>query len=495
MFNNEEIKNLKFFSEIALVLEGYDLKFKNDAILIDLQKHYSVNVSHNLYLLKNIIIFTDSLINTNHNSYKQVSGYIHKFEERLKNNIFNINKMTVDYTFFFKSFFNGIIWFLEKIRDWQEEYSLFDNDKVGVISNSSSFVELYGNSIIAVDKIVWSSNKGNDEFNNKLVVLEDRLNTLSNYFTILNDDYKKNKNENFDRQKILFKERADEAFFSYQTSLNDLKKQYQAELEPQVKELKTKLVNNSLELDALLSDVELYQDKMTNKAVSEMSAHYYEKSNFEKISYFIVTGISALIIIGSVVSAYIGINNYYQQYVSTESCENTYPKEEHNTNTTSVTVKPYKECINDLTVKRDATQKYAFNYLIFRLSFSLLLFLAVIYASRIAMRAYNHWRQSENMYLKLNTLSPFIGSLDKPVRNDVHLSLVPDYFGKDAGIVENTKDAVKDIPTNISNIAIKAIEQASSTIGSKLGSDKESKNSDSELSIEKNKKKSEDESQ
>lgn len=494
MFNNEEIKNLKFFSEIALVLEGYDLKFKNDAILIDLQKHYSVNVNHNLNLLKNIIIFTDSLINANHNSYKEVSVFIHKFEERLKNNIFNINKMTVDYTFFFKSFFNEIIWFLEKVRDWQEEYRLFDNDEVGVISNSSSFVELYGNSIIVVDKIVWGSNKGNDEFNNKLVVLEDRLNTLSNSFTILNDDYKKNKNENFDRQKILFKERADEAFFSYQASLNDLKKQYQAELEPEVEELKTKLVNNRFELDALLSDVELYQDKMTNKAVSEMSAHYYEKSKFERNSYFAVTIASAIIIIFSVISAYVGVNNYYKQYVGTESCDKTEVVETQEMVLPPVKEKSYEECMKDLTVKRELTQKYAFNYLIFRLSFSVLLFLAVIYASRIAMRAYNHWRQSENMYLKLNTLSPFIGSLDKSVRNDVHLSLVPDYFGKDAGIVEGSKDAVKDIPTNISNIAIKAIEQAGSTIGSKLGSDKESKNSDSELSTEKNTKKSEDES-
>ncbi|EPJ6117353.1 TPA: hypothetical protein ACJKZT_000383, partial [Acinetobacter baumannii] len=324
----------------------------------------------------------------------------------------------------------------------------------------------------------------------RIILIEDKLNELSNSFIILSDDYKKNKNENFEKQKRLFKDRADEAFLSYQSSLLDLKNHYQGELEPQVNELKLKLENNKLELETLLGDVKLYQDKMTNKAVNEMSAHYFDKSKFERNSYFAITLISAVIIIFSVISAYRGVNSYYNEYVSTKTCDSSESR------TIKVNGKKmeisFEQCMKDLSVKREATQKYAFNYLIFRLSFSLLLFLAVIYASRIAMRAYNHWRQSENMYLKLNTLSPFIGSLDKSVRNDVHLSLVPDYFGKDAGMVESSKDAVKDLPTNISNIAIKAIEQAGSTIGSKLGSDKETKNSDSESSTEKNKKKSTD---
>ncbi|PJF05306.1 hypothetical protein CVD06_03050 [Acinetobacter seifertii] len=328
---------------------------------------------------------------------------------------------------------------------------------------------------------------------NKILILEDRINSLIKNFKEFSSDFEKQKNTNFDEQKRLFEERANEALITYQNSLNDLKNQYQDVLIPQVADLNSKLSNNKNELESLLGDVKLYQDKMTNKAVAEMSAHYYKKSQFEKYSYFFVTVLIAFIIVVSVVSAYRGVDSYYDQYVSTKSCDNLDNSKEKGSST--VKVKSYEECIKDLTVKREATQKYAFNYLIFRLSFSLLLFLAVIYASRIAMRAYNHWRQSENMYLKLNTLSPFIGSLDKSVRNDVHLSLVPDYFGKDAGMVENSKDAVKDLPTNISNIAIKAIEQAGTTIGSKLGSDKETKNSDSESSTEKNKKKSADDSQ
>ncbi|KCY17627.1 hypothetical protein J596_2733 [Acinetobacter baumannii 21072] len=492
LFNNDEIENLNFFREIALVLEGYDIKFKNDNILIDLQKKYSVNVNHNLLLLKNIINFTDSIIISNHSSYSEVSSFIYKFEEKLKNNINNVNNMLADYTYFTRSFFSHIVWFLDKVRDWQEKHKI-SNNNVGVISASSSFIELYGNAIVAVDIINSTAKKGYDESNNKLIVLEDRLNNLANSFTLLNDDYKNNKNENFERQINLFKERADEAFFSYQSSLNDLKNHYQGEVEPQINELKNNLKKNKTELETLLGDVKLYQDKMTNKAVSEMSAHYFDKSKFERNSYFAITLVSAIIIIFSVISAYIGVNSYYNEYVSTKSCDSSQSR----TIKVNGAIKEmsFEECMKDLSVKREATQKYAFNYLIFRLSFSLLLFLAVIYASRIAMRAYNHWRQSENMYLKLNTLSPFIGSLDKSVRNDVHLSLVPDYFGKDAGMVESSKDLVKDLPTNISNIAIKAIEQAGNTIGNKLGNDKESKNSDSESSTEKNKKKSADDSE
>ncbi|HCA5026351.1 TPA: hypothetical protein MW160_000156, partial [Acinetobacter baumannii] len=363
------------------------------------------------------------------------------------------------------------------------------------------FIEIYDYTKEIYNKIKIEKNHvGKDGYSralflidNKISTLDEKFEYLDNQFNIINSDYLLNKQNNFEEQRKIFENKAQELYFSYQNDLNNLTKKFENELEPEVHDLKVRLDNNRAELGSLLDDVKLYQDKMTNKAVDEMSAHYFDKSKFERNSYFFITFLSTLIIGFSIISAYRGVNSYYNEYVSANSCSTN----ESRTIKINGSVKAmsFEECMKDLTVKREATQKYAFNYLIFKLSFSLLLFLAVIYASRIAMRAYNHWRQSENMYLKLNTLSPFIGSLDKPIRNDVHLSLVPDYFGKDAGMVENTKDAVKDLPTNISNIAIKAIEQAGSTIGSKLGSDKESKNSDSESSTEKNKKKSEDESQ
>lgn len=499
LFSERETETLEYFRNIAYILNDYDNKFNYEPVLIALKQYYYLDVNLFLRLLKEIIHKLEILIDVNDASYDEISSYISTMENELKSDLSNILDANDNISQYFKTILVNFVAFVEFIATWQHKYKVY-KDEVGFIGENDSFRVLLRGLHFAIDnignnvpfKVDNLKNMDKQNYYDKIILIEDKLNELSNSFIALNDDYKNNKNENFEKQKRLFKDRADEAFLSYQSSLHDLKNNYQGELEPQVNELKLKLENNKLELETLLGDVKLYQDKMTNKAVSEMSAHYYEKAKFERKSYFAVTIASAIIIIFSVVSAFWGVNGYYDQYVSTEACDKNEVDKIQGTIIPPVKLKSYEECMKDLTIKREATQKYAFNYLIFRLSFSLLLFLAVIYASRIAMRAYNHWRQSENMYLKLNTLSPFIGSLDKSVRNDVHLSLVPDYFGKDAGMVESSKDAVKDLPTNISNIAIKAIEQAGSTIGSKLGSDKETKNSDSESSTEKNKKKSTD---
>ena len=97
-----------------------------------------------------------------------------------------------------------------------------------------------------------------------------------------------------------------------------------------------------------------------------------------------------------------------------------------------------------------------------RLVISILLFLSLIYTSRIAYRSYIHWRHSENMHLKLASLRPFINHLNEEERSKIHKDLIPDYFGKDAGVIDNSiSEKFNDLPANISAIAIKAIEQIS----------------------------------
>ncbi|MDS7965888.1 hypothetical protein RMB12_02435 [Acinetobacter sp. V117_2] len=504
LFSEEEFTRLRNFKSIASVLNTYNLNFENIEFLQSFSKYYKFNINANFNILKNLVLSIEGVANRKPSYYHNVAIIMFTLSDNLNINLSSKVVEEGEKFIFFDSFIKEMRAFLERLR----ELKLSDNENKSMdlikFLNQEDFHLIYTNINNVINQIADTprlhtnsseSLIGTNIYNDKVVILEDRVNSLIKEFKALNSDYLKNKDENFDLQKRVFEERANEAFFNYKNYLNELNNQYQSEIGPQLINLKADLQDSKAELDALLGDVELYQDKMTNNAVNEMSAHYYEKSKFERNSYFVVTIASALIIIFSVISAYKGVNNYYNQYVGTESCDKTEVVETQEMILPPVKGKSYEECMKDLTVKRELTQKYAFNYLIFRLSFSVLLFLAVIYASRIAMRAYNHWRQSENMYLKLNTLSPFIGSLDKSVRNEVHLSLVPDYFGKDAGIVENPKDSVKDLPTNMSNIVIKAIEQAGNTIGSKLGSDKESKNSDRESSTEKNKKKSEDESQ
>jgi hypothetical protein len=86
-------------------------------------------------------------------------------------------------------------------------------------------------------------------------------------------------------------------------------------------------------------------------------------------------------------------------------------------------------------------------------------------------------RHSENMMLKLATLRPFINQLDEEDRNQIHKDLVPDYFGKDAGMVDSTNEKFKDLPANVSAVAMKAIEQISGS-GSNSSTEKNGKKSE-----------------
>lgn len=424
--------------------------------------------------------------------FEKISAIINNYAVVLNDNLEKDPDPAASGNSFAQTFFNTIVNFLNDISYQNPPFNgLFAVNEFEARFNE--FVKLIRALNLHFNHSAFENAFNQSDFLNHFLSLKKGVEELYNKSIINEEDFKNRVDSFFASKGTYLDNRSSEFLISYNNRINEIQSSYENELKEKISELTDKFDNNKYELDSLLGDVKLYQDKMTNKAVSEMSAHYFNKSVFERNSYFFITILTAIIIIFSVVSAYRGVNSYYNQYVSTEACDKNEVVETQVTIIPPVKLKSYEECIKDLTTKREATQKYALNYLIFRLSFSLLLFLAVIYASRIAMRAYNHWRQSENMYLKLNTLSPFIGSLDKPVRNEVHLSLVPDYFGKDAGIVENSKDSIKDIPTNISNLAMKAIEQAGSTIGNKLGSDKEPKNSNSESNIEKNGKKSDSE--
>ncbi|AZC09121.1 hypothetical protein DKE47_002890 [Acinetobacter nosocomialis] len=162
-----------------------------------------------------------------------------------------------------------------------------------------------------------------------------------------------------------------------------------------------------------------------------------------------------------------GLIDYYHDYISTNVCL----KDE-----------AFNACVSRLEKVRDITKNIGITFFVMRFSFSLLLFLTVIYTSRIAIRAYSHWRHSENMHLKLSSLEPFITELPKEVRHEIHRELIPDYFGKDAGLVETTNEKFKDLPANVSAVAMKAIEQISGS-GSNSSTEKTVRN----LKVEQNK--------
>lgn len=69
------------------------------------------------------------------------------------------------------------------------------------------------------------------------------------------------------------------------------------------------------------------------------------------------------------------------------------------------------------------------------------------------------------MKLKLSSLRPFINQLEPDDRKQIHKDLVPDYFGKDAGMIDVAGEKFKDFPTNVSAVVMKAMDHANDALG------------------------------
>lgn len=271
--------------------------------------------------------------------------------------------------------------------------------------------------------------------------IENKIEELENNKNNLINDLSKNYEIKFVQEMEMYKNQVKNLSDNFENSIGIKRK----DIDEAVKVITEQLTQT-------FGDLKNYKSIINNKTETEVSKHYAKKANQEKITYWVST-IFSLIIIGiSIGLALAGLHEYYASYVDPQGLTRT---------------------LKGLTPdKIELTQHNAFLYLILRLILSVLLFLTVIYTSRIAYRAYVHWRHSENMQLKLSSLRPFINLMEKEERIQIHKDLVPDYFGKDAGMVDGVSEKFKDIPTNVSAIAMKAIEQVG---GGK--SDKEEKDS------------------
>ncbi|MDC4908985.1 hypothetical protein NQ998_18315 [Acinetobacter baumannii] len=61
----------------------------------------------------------------------------------------------------------------------------------------------------------------------------------------------------------------------------------------------------------------------------------------------------------------------------------------------------------------------------------------------------------------------------------IRKNLIPDFFGKDAGNIDSNNESFKDLPSNVSALAAKAIEQVGNNIGTKSTTEKNDKKSES----------------
>lgn len=239
-----------------------------------------------------------------------------------------------------------------------------------------------------------------------------------------------------------------------QQEISDLQASTKQSIIEQIEQIKTNLANSKSELMGLVGDLEAYKSIVNHETEKEISKHYAEKARSEMRTYWVATILSIVIIVVSICLAWSGLNSYFETYV-----QETDPEK----------LKALAQ-----------TARYAEIYLGFRLILSFLLFSTVIYTSRIAYRAYIHWRHSESMKLKLSSLRPFINQLEPDDRKQIHKDLVPDYFGKDAGMIDVAGEKFKDFPTNVSAVVMKAMDHANSALGNskKEENTKEDKNAD-----------------
>jgi hypothetical protein len=289
-------------------------------------------------------------------------------------------------------------------------------------------------------------NNNSDYINNKIIIFENKINELENKSIINSDLFNKANNDFFTKQKIEYDKSFTDILNSFRQELNSIYTEYTSELVLKVADLKNSVKNSKAEVDNLDNAIHSYKSAVSTKIQNEISKHYQKKATMEMRTYWGATLFSILLILGSLGLLAWGLIDYYYDYISTSSC---------------LSNEDFKSCVTRLETIRDITKNIGISFFVMRFVFSLLLFLTVIYTSRIASRAYSHWRHSENMHLKLSSLEPFITELPKEVRHEIHRDLIPDYFGKDAGLVDTANDKFKDLPANVSAVAMKAIEQIS----------------------------------
>ncbi len=251
--------------------------------------------------------------------------------------------------------------------------------------------------------------------------------------TYMYDDLNSKNMEVLHKYADELKERARIIVDGVQNELNKFKAERMAKANTDIEEIQKKTDKLKMSIEDTFGDIEAYKRIVNFKSEEEVSKHYANKAFWEKCTYWAATGISVVIILTALGLAWTGMSSFYIDYVAIQD-----PKK--------------------LEMNKD-TAGYAVIYLGFRLILSALLFLTVIYTSRIAYRSYIHWRHSESTMLKLSSLRPFINAFNDDEKKEIHKGLIQDYFGKDAGSLDGTDEKMKDVPRNITDIAIKAIER------------------------------------
>lgn len=468
LFSDDEINDLKYYNNIAIKINKYFIIYNDDSNFKEWFDDLIDGAEHFFKVLKSSIFFL-SEVEVGGDEYEVVKALLSICSNRLESNIELIKGVELDYKGCVENFLIILSEFIEEFKKWQIGLAQVLNRKLPLVFDNLEFKSLalyLSHAVSVVKKLPLTLN---DTMIERFAILESKFNDLSGLLKDINSFYESKSLEFLNKQRDELEGKVKATLGIFKSTILSVQGQYEFDVNTKFLKLKDDLGASEREMENIFGDLKLYKSIISENTENEISKHYSLKAEKEKRTYWTATSITASIIIASLGSAWFGLHDYYQNYVSFGSCyADSFYMDDN-----------YKKCVEGLNQIRESTQKFALNYLVMRLIFSVLLFLTVIYTSRIAIRAYSHWRHSESMHLKLASLRPFINQLETKERDQIHKDLVPDYFGKDAGLVDSTNEKFKDLPANVSAVAMKAIEQISGS-GSNSSTEKNNKKPESE---------------
>lgn len=191
------------------------------------------------------------------------------------------------------------------------------------------------------------------------------------------------------------------------------------------------LIENIQNID---KEIEGYKELVSDKTTEQLTSVYKKEAKWEKRAYYTFSIIGLLIIAFAIYYSAISLADFHDRLVKN------------------------KLVINNNELK----------YLGIRLIFSLIIFSAVAYTSRLASRSYTFWKKNEGIYLRLTALKPFISAMPPEKKIEIHEKLVDVYFGKDDQD-QNLNQKIQDLPNNITQLLGKVVDQTSGVIDSAKG--------------------------
>lgn len=450
-FNDEQLMRLKFSKGIGIFLNEY---YENTGSVISLDgKIEKIGISNNfITLLRSLIVSFDDLIEylANGKQSGAIDKYFNNFINKLKENYENKYRMQ-DFLWDFYNFIDGI--FTLNILFNEIKY----NDSIEEINHiKQQSLSLYNS--FDGDSDARFKNK----FYDRVVLLEENFKRLNEKVNLNSTQVKETVDGFVLAQENDFKKQINDLIEGLRSSLGNIHTTYEQEIKGKVESLGNSVNKTDEDFQSTYDDYQILKKLVQAKGEQQITDHYKKKALWERITYWVMTIGTFGIIIWSICLALNGLDEYKGK--------------------TNISIPEMIQQYKDQPVEKiekiySVVQNNALTYLVLRLIFSVLLFSSIIYTSRVAYRAYVHMRHSENMMLKLATLRPFINQLEEEDRNQIHKDLVPDYFGKDAGMVDSTNEKFKDLPANVSAVAMKAIEQISGS-GSNSSTEKNGKKSE-----------------